>query len=203
MRLFELGVTGPHLLRRGAEFVHEAHDHVLAEDEEALLEKRTGRLWHQLAIADLGKRPGDLNDQIAGLRDRPVRIGSDGADSGAAFACGFHHRQGRPRHCRATAGDEQIVAIAQYFLDPKTQAAEVAFLVQDEWQQKGMGTFLLDYITQIAKKRGVKKFYAKVLSANKPMLAIFYNSGYTVNTEFDGDVYSISYDLVKPEKEQP
>ncbi|MCK4788108.1 MAG: acetyl-CoA hydrolase/transferase family protein, partial [Desulfobacteraceae bacterium] len=35
---------------------------------------------------------------------------------------------------------EEIVAIAQYFLDPKTQTAEVAFLVQDEWQQKGMGT---------------------------------------------------------------
>jgi len=29
---------------------------------------------------------------------------------------------------------------------PKTQAAEVAFLVQDEWQQRGMGTFLLEYL---------------------------------------------------------
>jgi len=91
------------------------------------------------------------------------------------------------------------VAIAQYFLDPKTQAAEVAFVVQDEWQQKGMGTFLLDYITQVAKKRGVKRFYAKVLPDNKPMLAIFQNSGYKVNVEFDGDVYNISYDLVKRE----
>jgi acyl-CoA hydrolase len=95
---------------------------------------------------------------------------------------------------------EEIVAIAQYFLDPKTQAAEVAFLVQDEWQQKGMGTFLLDYITKIAKQRGVKRFYAKVLPNNKPMLAVFHNSGYKVNTEFDGDVYSITYDLTKQEK---
>jgi acyl-CoA hydrolase/RimJ/RimL family protein N-acetyltransferase len=90
---------------------------------------------------------------------------------------------------------EEIVAIAQYYLDPKTQAAEVAFLVQDEWQQKGMGTFLLDYITQIAKLRGVKRFYAKVLPNNRPMLAIFHNTGYKVNTEFDGDVYHIAYDL--------
>ena len=36
-------------------------------------------------------------------------------------------------------GGEDIVAIAQYFLDPKTQAAEVAFLVQDEWQAEGHG----------------------------------------------------------------
>jgi len=96
------------------------------------------------------------------------------------------------------SGDE-IVAIAQYYLDPKTNAAEVAFLVQDEWQQKGMGSFLLDYLTQIAIQRGVKRFYAKVLPINKPMLAIFYNSGYKVNTEFDGEVYSIWYDLTKKE----
>ena len=95
---------------------------------------------------------------------------------------------------------EEIVAIAQYFLDPKTRSAEVAFLVQDEWQQKGMGTFLLDYITKIAKRRGVKSFYAKVLPSNKPMLTIFHNSGYKVNTEFDGDVYSITYNLTKKEE---
>jgi len=92
---------------------------------------------------------------------------------------------------------EQVVAIAQYYLDPKTQTAEVAFLVQDEWQKKGMGSFLLKYLTQIAKKRGVKQFYAKVLPTNKSMLAVFHNSGYKVNTEFDGDVYCITYDLKK------
>jgi len=98
-------------------------------------------------------------------------------------------------------GGEDIVAIAQYFLDPKTQAAEVAFLVQDEWQAKGMGTFLLDYITQVARQRGVKKFYAKVLADNRPMLAIFQNSGYKVNVEFDGDIYNISYDITTKKEE--
>jgi GNAT superfamily N-acetyltransferase len=71
----------------------------------------------------------------------------------------------------------------------------VAFVVQDEWQSKGMGTFLLDYITQIAKQRGVKKFWAKVLPNNEPMLTIFHNSGYKINTTFDGDAYDITYDL--------
>ena len=90
---------------------------------------------------------------------------------------------------------DQVVAIAQYYLDPKTQAAEVAFLVQDEWQKKGMGTFLLAYLAKIAKQRGVKQFYAKVLAANKPMLAIFHNTGYPVKTEFDGEVYNVTYKL--------
>ena len=90
---------------------------------------------------------------------------------------------------------EQIVAIAQYFLDPKNSIAEVAFIVQDEWQQKGMGTLLLNYITRIARQRGVRRFYATVLPSNKAMLAIFHNTGLKVNTEFDGEVYHIDYEL--------
>ena len=60
-----------------------------------------------------------------------------------------------------------------------------------------MGTFLLNYLAQVAKKRGVKRFYAKVLPTNKAMLSIFHNSGYEVRTEFDGEVYSITYDLAE------
>ncbi|HSV27783.1 MAG TPA: GNAT family N-acetyltransferase, partial [Sedimentisphaerales bacterium] len=92
-------------------------------------------------------------------------------------------------------GSEQIVAIAQYYLDPKNRSAEVAFLVQDEWQQNGMGTLMLAYLTQIAKQRGVRAFSAKVLPTNRAMLAVFYNSGHEVKTEFDGEVYSVRYDL--------
>lgn len=93
--------------------------------------------------------------------------------------------------------DDEIVAIAQYFLNPETQSAEVAFVVQDEWQSRGMGTFLLDYISTVATQRGVKRFFAKVLPNNKAMLSVFYNSGYKVNTKFDGEVYNIDYELKK------
>ena len=99
--------------------------------------------------------------------------------------------------CVPGPSGEEIVAITQYFLDPKTRVAEVAFIVQDEWQDKGMGSFLLDYITKIAVQRKVKSFYATVLSANKAMLNIFTNSGYNIHTEFDGDAYSIHYDLIE------
>jgi RimJ/RimL family protein N-acetyltransferase len=94
----------------------------------------------------------------------------------------------------SVTGDE-IVAIAQYFLDPKTRHAEVAFVVQDEWQKNGMGSLLLKYLTRIARQRNIKAFYAKVLPNNKTMLAVFYNSGFRISTEFDGDVYSLKYEL--------
>jgi acyl-CoA hydrolase len=98
------------------------------------------------------------------------------------------------------SGDD-IVAIAQYFLNAETKGAEVAFIVQDEWQDKGMGTYLLSYLTKIALSNGVKSFYATVLPTNKAMLNIFYNSGYKVNTEFDGSSYTITYDLIKEKVE--
>ena len=99
--------------------------------------------------------------------------------------------------CVPGPSGEEIVAIAQYFLDPKTLSAEVAFIVQDEWQDKGMGGFLLDYIAQIAVQRGIKRFNAKVLPANKPMLAIFHSSRCRISTEFDGDAFSVVCDLTR------
>ncbi|MBN1481794.1 GNAT family N-acetyltransferase [candidate division KSB1 bacterium] len=90
---------------------------------------------------------------------------------------------------------EEIVAIGEYFLEPRQGDAEVAFLVQDEWQKKGMGTLLIKFLSETARKREVKSFHAKVLPQNKAMLSVFYNSGYNITTEFDGEVYDLRYDL--------
>jgi len=94
--------------------------------------------------------------------------------------------------------EEEIVAIAQYFLEPRTQEAEIAFIVQDEWQAKGMGALLLDYLVQIARQRGVKRFLARVLPTNRAMLAVFYNSGYHIESEYDGEAYNLAMDLAPP-----
>jgi RimJ/RimL family protein N-acetyltransferase len=95
-------------------------------------------------------------------------------------------------------GGEEIVALAEYFVDPKAERAEVAFLIQDEWQQRGMGTFLMDYLIQIARRRGVRALDATVLPENKAMLAVFQNSGLKMHMEFDGNAYSLQLDLSSP-----
>ena len=41
------------------------------------------------------------------------------------------------------AHGEEIIAVGSYYLDQKTNLAEVAFTVADSWQNKGIGTFLL------------------------------------------------------------
>ncbi len=95
------------------------------------------------------------------------------------------------------AQEEEIVGIGQYFLEPRTGSAEVAFIVHDDWQQKGMGTLLLRYLAQIARRRHIKRLDAKVLPVNKSMLAVFHNSGLPCRTEFDGDAYTVELDLLR------
>jgi acyl-CoA hydrolase/RimJ/RimL family protein N-acetyltransferase len=96
------------------------------------------------------------------------------------------------------AGGHEMVAIAQYFLDPRSGNAEVAFIVQDEWQRRGMGTFLLEYLAEIARSRGGRRFYASVLPGNRGMLNVFLNSGYEVRKDFDGTVYNLDFSIEKP-----
>jgi GNAT superfamily N-acetyltransferase len=90
-------------------------------------------------------------------------------------------------------GGEQMIGLGSYHFNQATTKAEVSFLVRDGWQAKGIGTDLLDILTDIAKKRGILGFEAEVLEQNQLMLAVFYNSGYQVSTKKMEDMYHISY----------
>ncbi len=81
---------------------------------------------------------------------------------------------------------EEIVGVGRYGLDENTNSAEVAFVVRDEWQRKGIGTELLKYLTTIAKKRGLYGFTADVFADNKPMLSLFKKMDYVLEKESAG-----------------
>lgn len=93
------------------------------------------------------------------------------------------------------AHGEDIVAVGRYYLDERTNRAEVAFVLRDEWQGQGIGTFLFKHLVTIAKNNGISGFTAEVLRENKGMLAIFHKSGYKVETTIEEGVYSIRLDF--------
>jgi acyl-CoA hydrolase/RimJ/RimL family protein N-acetyltransferase len=74
----------------------------------------------------------------------------------------------------------EIVAIGQFGIDEKTHSAEVALVVRDDYQGKGVGTELLGYLTQLAQKQGLLGFTAEVLIENVPMLHLFEKSGFDI-----------------------
>jgi acyl-CoA hydrolase/GNAT superfamily N-acetyltransferase len=92
-------------------------------------------------------------------------------------------------------GGEEIVGVGRYYLIESNNRAEVSFLVRDDWQAKGIGTYLLNLLTEIAKKRGIKGFDAVMLVDNQHMLSVFHNSGYAVTTKREANTFEISYDL--------
>jgi len=93
------------------------------------------------------------------------------------------------------AHGEDIIAIGRYYLDPRTNRAEVAFVVGDEWQQRGIGSFLYKYLTTIARSYGIAGFTAEVLRENKAMQAVFNKSNGRVFMERQDDVVSYQIDF--------
>ena len=93
------------------------------------------------------------------------------------------------------AHGEEILALGNYYLDPKTNRAEVAFVVQDKWQRQGIGTFLLRFLARVARRNGIRGFTAEVLAENKGMQAVFNKSNTKIHTKFNGSVYSYELDF--------
>jgi len=93
------------------------------------------------------------------------------------------------------AHGEEIIAIGRYYLNPRTNLAEVAFIVRDQWQNRGIGTFLLKYLITIAKRNGIAGFTAEVLQDNKPMLAVLHKSDCKLRSKSEERVYSFELDF--------
>jgi GNAT superfamily N-acetyltransferase len=93
------------------------------------------------------------------------------------------------------AHGEEIIAIGRYYLNPRTNLAEVAFIVRDKWQNRGIGTFLLKYLITIAKRNGIAGFTAEVLQDNKPMLAVLHKSDCKISSKLEDRGYSFVLDF--------
>ncbi|MDA8340019.1 MAG: GNAT family N-acetyltransferase [Nitrospiraceae bacterium] len=89
-------------------------------------------------------------------------------------------------------GKEMIIGMGQYYIDENTHTAEVAFVVRDDYQGKGIGAELLSYLTYLAKKNGLHGFTAEVLIDNKPMLNLFERMGFVIERRAEAGVYELT-----------
>lgn len=93
------------------------------------------------------------------------------------------------------AHGEEIIAIGRYYLDQKTNRAEVAFVVRDDWQRQGIGTFIMKHLANIAKRNGIAGFTAEVMRDNKPMQAVINHSGMKVRSSLNEGVFHYEMDF--------
>jgi acetate---CoA ligase (ADP-forming) len=75
-----------------------------------------------------------------------------------------------------------ICAVGRYDRTPGSVVAEVAFVVDDPNQGRGISTVLLEHLAAIATSQGIERFEAMVLAENRAMLGVFRNSGFATAT---------------------
>jgi len=92
--------------------------------------------------------------------------------------------------------EEEIIAFSGYYLDEKTNHAEVGLVVQDDWQNRGIGSFMIKYLARIARKDGIRGFTAEVHNENKTMQAVMHKLDGKVAGTLDGSIYSMHSDFV-------
>lgn len=90
---------------------------------------------------------------------------------------------------------ERIVAEARYAAYPDGKSYEMAFLVDEGYQGKGVATFMANYLIKVARERGIKKLTASVLSQNSKMLTVFEKVSVTPVKKYDGDTIELEFDL--------
>jgi acyl-CoA hydrolase/GNAT superfamily N-acetyltransferase len=84
-----------------------------------------------------------------------------------------------------------VVGLGQYGVNEATHTADVGFAVRDEYQNRGIGTELLAYLTYLAKRQGLLGFTAEVLLENRPMMHVFEKMGFDLTKSSAEGVYDL------------
>jgi GNAT superfamily N-acetyltransferase len=88
---------------------------------------------------------------------------------------------------------EHVIALASYHRASSADAAEVAFVVADEHQGRGLGTLLLEELAELARERGVTRFVADTLFGNRAMLRVFADAGFELERDAEAGVVHVRF----------
>ncbi|SCL50620.1 Acyl-CoA synthetase (NDP forming) [Micromonospora citrea] len=102
----------------------------------------------------------------------------------------------RDREAFVVLAGDRIVAVGRYErLGPAAPDAEVAFVVEDAYQGRGIGSVLLEHLADAAARSGIVTFVAEVLPANGAMLRVFSDFGYQVQRQFADGVVHLTFPI--------
>jgi RimJ/RimL family protein N-acetyltransferase len=92
------------------------------------------------------------------------------------------------------SGHEVIVAGARYII-VRPGMAEVAFMVVDAFQGRGIASTMLRHLAELARAAGLTAFVAEVMPDNSAMLRVLERSGLPLRRERDSDVVHVTLEL--------
>jgi acyl-CoA hydrolase/RimJ/RimL family protein N-acetyltransferase len=184
----ERGLVGPdqQLRSRTAYPVAQVRDVRLRDGRQVCL--RPTRTSDTRAMQDLFYRLSDEDREtrflhkLSSLTDTAAQhLCSVDYDEEMAFAAVV----GRPTQ-------ERIVAASCYYLSPATGLAEVAYMVDPDWQGVGLGGILHEGLVAYAREHGARGLSADVLLGNGRMMRVFKRGDYSLRTQTEGGVQEVT-----------
>jgi acyl-CoA synthetase (NDP forming)/RimJ/RimL family protein N-acetyltransferase len=107
----------------------------------------------------------------------------------------------RDREAFVIVSGPRIMAVGRYErLGPDSPDAEVAFVVEDAHQGRGIGSVLLEHLAEAAQENGITRFVAEVLPQNGGMLRVFSDFGYQIQRRYADGVVHLSFPIAPTEK---
>jgi acetyltransferase len=92
--------------------------------------------------------------------------------------------------------ESQIIGMVRLIVEPDGESGEIAVVVGDPWQNKGIGSKLFEHIIEISKDMGLKKIFGEILADNTKMIHICYKSGFEVEP-LDKEAYLSTLNIEK------
>ncbi|MBW1803769.1 MAG: GNAT family N-acetyltransferase, partial [Deltaproteobacteria bacterium] len=96
--------------------------------------------------------------------------------------------------------EQDIVAIGRFYRLPHKQSAEVALVIQDNYQGKGIGTKLMEWLVEVARDNNIRTFEADVLAENREMMRVFRDYGFHITVEHEAGVYHVKFPIARTRK---
>jgi GNAT superfamily N-acetyltransferase len=114
----------------------------------------------------------------------------------------FTKVDGRDRFALVAESAGDIIAVGRYDRIPATDDAEVAFVVGDAYQGKGIGSILLQHLVLIARGNGIVRFVAETLTENHRMFELLRGSGCALQSQRSSGTVRVVLDISANRKGQ-
>jgi L-amino acid N-acyltransferase YncA len=108
------------------------------------------------------------------------------------------HVDHRDREAFVVLDRDALIGIGSYERSAGSDAAEIAFEVDDAQQGRGIGMLLFERLAAAARERGIRRFVANVLPQNRRMLQLFREAGLAEQTHFEGGIVEVELELPPP-----
>ena len=96
-----------------------------------------------------------------------------------------------------------MIGVARYFRDRASTEAEAALTLHDDYQKRGIGTYLMRYLAKVAVDHGITTFRADVLPGNTGMMRVFHKISRKVEVEVHEGVQNVRVTLPRTSRQIP